>query len=161
MGNMGKFKESVGKFAKNAKERTGDTVEITKLRGKINGEKNNISELTRKLGTLCLEKFDAGQPLDEDLAAVCGEITESRKLIEDYQGQISAIKNAREEAGEALEDLEEEAEDIAEAATEKAADAVEEAANAVKEAVAEIVCPGCGVPMPGDANFCPACGKRL
>ncbi len=157
--NMGKFKESVGKFAKSAKERTGDTVEITKLRGKINGEKNNISELTRQLGALCLEKYDAGQPLDEELTALCGQIGESRKLIEDYQGQITAIKAAREEAGEGpLEDLADDIED----AVQDAVEDVKEAVGEMKAAVAGgLTCSGCGVPLADDVNFCPACGKRL
>ena len=160
------FIKKAGKFAKNVQERTGEAVETTKLYAKITSEKNTIADLTRQLGVLCLEKYDAGANYDADLTAVYEKVCRSREIIEEFRAEIAAIKDARaaqDEAEEAAEAAK--AAEAAEAAP--AADETAEAEPAADEpaeeapAVPKVHCSNCGMPHDEGVRFCSHCGVKL
>ncbi|MBR2716783.1 MAG: type II toxin-antitoxin system RelE/ParE family toxin [Oscillospiraceae bacterium] len=146
--DMATFKDTVEKLAKTAKERTEDAVETTKLYAKISGEKSNIADLTKQIGALCIEKFEGGAALDEDLVALCEKVKQSKDQIEAYRAEINAIKEARE--------AEEEPEVVEATPVEE-----EPAPSADPEAVAPSKCTFCHLPTPPGARFCPHCGQKL
>ncbi len=86
------FLDKLGSIAKDMTEKAGEAVEITKLKAKVSKEKNAIEEVLQKIGGHYLDKFTAGEELDEAVMAMCREIDGHNKAIEDLMGQIAAVK---------------------------------------------------------------------
>ncbi|HRV33595.1 MAG: hypothetical protein QM215_03015 [Bacillota bacterium] len=86
------FLDKLSSVAKDMTEKAGDAVEITKLKSKVSKEKSAIDEVLQKIGGYYLDKFTAGEEMDEAVAVMCKEIAERNKTIEDLMDQIAAVK---------------------------------------------------------------------
>ncbi len=86
------FLDKLSSMAKDVTEKAGDAVEITKLKAKVSKEKGAIDEVLQKIGGHFMEKFTAGEELDEAVAAMCKEVAEHNKVVEDLMAQIAAVK---------------------------------------------------------------------
>lgn len=86
------FLDKLSSIAKDVTEKAGDAVEITKLKSKVSKEKNAIEESLKKIGEVYMEKFVAGEEVDEAVKFFCAEITEKNKIIEELMAQIAAVK---------------------------------------------------------------------
>jgi len=86
------FLDKLSSVAKDMTEKAGDVVEITKLKSKVSKEKSAIDEVLQKIGGYYLDKFTAGEEMDEAVAVMCKEIAERNKTIEDLMDQIAAVK---------------------------------------------------------------------
>ena len=86
------FLDKLSSIAKDVTEKAGDAVETTKMKVKVGKEKTAIEEVLQKIGEYYLEKFNAGEIEDEAVKAMCEEIAEKNKTIEDLLAQIATIK---------------------------------------------------------------------
>ena len=86
------FLDKLSSIAKDVTEKAGDAVETTKMKVKVGKEKTAIEEVLQKIGEYYLEKFNAGEIEDESVKAMCEEIAEKNKTIEDLLAQIATIK---------------------------------------------------------------------
>lgn len=87
------FLEKLSGVAKDAKEKAGEAVEITKLKAKIGREKNEIGDILQKIGEHFMDRFLAGEELDSVVNEMCKEIAEHNKTIEELLEQIAEIKD--------------------------------------------------------------------
>jgi membrane protease subunit (stomatin/prohibitin family) len=163
------FLNKLGDIARNIGDKATDTIEITKLNSKINGEKTAIADCIKQIGEYYYQKHQAGGPDDSEVAELCAAIDGHNQTIADTQAEIARIK----------------AENVAQAQT--SASPAEPAAAAAAEVTcaacgklntpgtkfccecggkletptAPAFCPGCGVPVPAGARFCGECGHRF
>ncbi len=86
------FLDKLSSMAKDVTEKAGDAVEITKLKAKVSKEKSAIEEVLQKIGGYFLDKYTSGEELDEAVAAMCKEIADHNKVVEDLMAQIAAVK---------------------------------------------------------------------
>ncbi len=86
------FLDKLSSIAKDAGEKAGEAVEITKLKHKVSKEKDAIEDALKKIGEFYLDKCNSGEELPEPIAAICGEIKTHNEAIEDLMAQIAAIK---------------------------------------------------------------------
>lgn len=86
------FLDKLSSIAKDVTEKAGDAVEITKLKAKVSKEKSAIEDSLKKLGEYYLEKCNAGEEVDETVKAICDEIAEKNKSIEELMAQIASVK---------------------------------------------------------------------
>ena len=57
--------DKLGSFARNVSDKTGDKLEISKLKAQIRSNDDDIEELKLKLGDYIWNKFDSGVIMDE------------------------------------------------------------------------------------------------
>ena len=86
------FLDKLSSLAKDAGEKAGEAVEITKINFKISKEKDAIEDALKKIGAFYLEKCTCGEQLEEPMKTICCEIHTHNKAIEDLLAQIAAIK---------------------------------------------------------------------
>jgi hypothetical protein len=86
------FLDKLSSVAKDMTEKAGDAVEVTKLKSKVSKEKSAIEEVLQKIGGYYLDKFIAGEEMDEAVAVMCKEITDHNKTIDDLMNQIAVVK---------------------------------------------------------------------
>lgn len=124
--NLGNLASTVGGRANNA-------IENGKLGLKINSEEKKIAEYTLHIGELLVEKLDAGETFDDEIAALYASIQASRDVIAAARKDIEENKLENEAMRQAI----------------------------APEVPADPVCPACGAPVGEDANFCPQCGAKV
>lgn len=81
-----------GDVAKKAAERTQDTIEISKINGKIKDEKEKIQKLQSEIGAYFLEKYNAGELTDAFVATKAQELEKVNELLVMYESKVSMIK---------------------------------------------------------------------
>ncbi len=86
------FLDKLGDIAKNAKEKTGDMLDITRLNGKVSDKNKEIAALKVKLGDYTWGKFNTGDTLDATASGLCEEIKAAMAEIESLQQEIQRIK---------------------------------------------------------------------
>jgi len=135
--------DKLGGIAKNLSDKASDSVNTSKLNGKIKAERAAITELQQKIGAYYHQQHIAGQAGDpaaeEWLAAIDGH----NAAIEELQAEITRIQ----------------AESAAQAAPEPMA-----APIPVPVAVPQgqgIFCTACGQENPAGTRFCSGCGSKL
>ncbi|MDD6155218.1 MAG: hypothetical protein PUB39_06675 [Eubacteriales bacterium] len=105
MDKFQKFAESAGDMAKAAgkaaSDKAGDAIEITKLKGKINGQNRAIDEAYIKIGKHYYDAYVKGADVDEDVKGFAADIDAAKKEIEDLNLQIAAVKADDDDAPEA------------------------------------------------------------
>lgn len=75
------FGETLHQAAKEFTAKTDSFFESQKMRNKINGEQRQIDQCLKDVGNIIYNKFVEGEPLHEDVAALCEEITEHKMAI--------------------------------------------------------------------------------
>jgi len=131
------FFDRLSKAAKSVAAKGADTLEITRLNGKIANEKSARETVKTKIGDYYWRMFEDGHELDEEVTEMCLEIKDIQESIDVLQAEIDAI-------------------------TQKAKK-VEEEEKALEEAplVSGIKCPNCGTLNEIGTKFCKECGTRL
>ena len=150
--------DKLGSFARNVSDKTGDKLEISKLKAQIRSNDDEIEELKLKLGDYIWAKFDSGVIMDEKATEICMAIRKSVLDSAACRQEIDAIKAAQEAARY-------QAEAEAEARSEMRAQSAE-LFNEVRTYAASskrplAVCPLCGAPISDNSRFCGDCGTRL
>jgi len=132
------FFDKLGGIAKNIGDKASDTIETTKLSGKIKAEKTAITALEQQIGAYCYQQHQAGQACDPGAAEWLAAIDGHNTAIAELQAEIARIQAAA--AAPAPEPM-----PVAEPAP------AEEAAR---------VC-ACGAAVPAGMKFCGECGARF
>ena len=112
--------------------RANNAIENGKLNLKINGEERKIDEYTLHIGELIVERLDAGEAFDDEIAALYASIQASRDVIAAAKADIEVNRQENE-------------------AMKKAA---------APDAPEDPVCPACGTRC-GTCPRGEACGVRL
>lgn len=124
------FLDKLGDMAKNIGGKAGEAIEITKLNSQISSEKSATDGVLKKIGEYYYQKYQSGESLAEETAALCVEIDGHNAAINEAKAEIERIK------------------------TENA-----NAAAPVSVPVADgVVCPSCGKKNAPGTKFCQECG---
>ena len=127
------LKDKLTSIATTVGGRANNAIENGKLNLKINGEERKIAEYTLHIGELIVERLDAGEAFDDEIAALYDSIKASRDVIAAARADIEVNRQENE-------------------AMKKAA---------APDAPEDPVCPACGTLLAADANFCPQCGAKV
>lgn len=157
---MGSFWEDLGKrlgeTAEHVSDRTGEAVELQKLKSQIRAQRKENEEDLLELGLMVYEQYKKGMMPEEEAAGLCEAIRNREESIMEYRRKISDIKGhfscggcGRTVANDMqycpycgtrmTEEMKAKAADYAEMAKEKAAHACEEAAEFAKDAAERAV----------------------
>lgn len=93
--NIDKILEMVTQTTKNAIKKSGEAVEVTKIRLAINSDKSKIKELKLQVGELMYEAYSGNASSGDEIEELCQEISELYKEIERKEQAIAEIKNLR------------------------------------------------------------------
>jgi hypothetical protein len=126
------FLNKVEAFAKNAADKAGETIEITKINSKIRTEESKILDLKVKIGDYYYAQYKSGASLDAEVGSYLTGIDEAAKAIVGFGAEIQALKGGK-PAG---------------------------ASPAAAQAEPGTKCPACGAKLDADAKFCPECGEK-
>lgn len=129
------FLNKVEAFAKNAADKAGETIEITKLNAKIKTEESKILDLKMKIGDYYYTQYKSGETTDAAIGDFLKGIDEALTVIDHFGAEIQAIKNG----GKASETAQSATATPAESGTK---------------------CPACGAKLDVNAKFCPECGEK-
>jgi len=144
---MPAFFDKVGGLAKNLGSKASDSIETTKLNGKIKAEKTAITELQQKIGEYYFQLHEAGQEADPNTAEWLAAIDGHNAAVAELQAEIARIQ--------------------AEAAQPVPAAAVPGAVYAAPipeanyGAAQGAFCAACGHENPAGTKFCGGCGAKL
>lgn len=129
------FFDRLSKAAKSVAAKGADTLEVTRLNGKIANEKAAMEAVKTRIGDYYWRLFEDGEEMDEEVNEMCLEMKDIQESIDMLQGEIETIqqRNKKEEEDEP-----------------------EEAA-----VVAGMKCPNCGTLNDMGTKFCKECGTRL
>jgi hypothetical protein len=128
---MPAFFEKMGDSLKNLGNRASDSIEISKLNGKIKAEKAAIAELQGQIGAYYYRRHEAGQAGDPGAAEWIAAIDSHNAAVAELQAEIARIQ----------------------------AEAETPAPEAPQGAPAAL-CAQCGQGNPPGTKFCGACGVR-
>lgn len=148
------FLDKLNAITKNVGDKTNDMIETTKLNAKIAKEKAVIEEKKHQLGRLYWEKYAAGTVLDEDAAAICGEIQSAYDAIAGFEAEIAAIKKEKE--GEKKEEP-----PTAPAAAEITSGGAFCPLCGSANAPGAVSCQSCGASLKPVVRICANCGAEL
>ena len=131
----GGFANKLKNVAKNAADKTGDMIEVSKLNSKISDKKNEIAGCKLQIGEKCWMKYQNGEALEAKVTEICAAIRAETALIEKYQNEIQKIKAAPRSVpvNEATE--------------------ISDANGAL--------CPSCKQPVSAGTKFCSTCGASV
>ena len=130
------FFDRLSKAAKNVAAKGADTLEITRLNGKIMNEKAAMETVKTKIGDYYWRLFEDGHELDEEVTEMCLEIKDIQESIDMLQGEIDTINQ-------------------------KAKKVEEDETPEEAPMVSGIKCPNCGTLNEIGTKFCRECGTRL
>jgi len=130
------FFDRLSKAAKNVASKGADTLEITRLNGKIMNEKSAMETVKTKIGDYYWRLFEDGHELDEEVTEMCLEIKDIQESIDMLQAEIDTINQ-------------------------KAKKVEEDGAPEEAPMVSGIKCPNCGTLNEIGTKFCRECGTRL
>ena len=139
---------TVADATRSAVDSAHQMLDISKLNSKINDKQKEIEQRKQDLGEYYWQQYQEGQPLSATAHTLCAQINEAYQQIEQYQEQISLLKQTHEEESPA----ETTADDIIDAQFQP-----QEPDNAH----APHYCPYCGATLIADAKYCSACGKPV
>ncbi|MGI6069939.1 MAG: zinc ribbon domain-containing protein [Blautia sp.] len=97
MGNdfLGELGETITKTAKEIGEKADVFFESQKLQNKAASEKRMIEKNLSDLGNLVYKRYVDGETMDEELSAVCEEITQHQTVIAKYREEIARLKGRK------------------------------------------------------------------
>lgn len=147
---MANFFEKLGSITKSSVEKTKDLIEISKLNGKINSEKNKIIELQKSVGEFYWEEYKKGTPIAQGAMEFMDQIQACYDEIEQLQQQIEEIKKNPEAS----------AEPEAPQNTPEPAVIVEEPENVITSQTPKF-CGECGAKLESGVKFCGSCGSKI
>lgn len=77
--------ETLSRTAKDLSEKAENLYESQKLRNQISGEERLVNRTMRNLGNLIYKRYEKGEAVDEEVAALCGEICQHKNKIEELK----------------------------------------------------------------------------
>lgn len=86
--------DKIGKFARDAADKTGDLIEVTRLNTKIGALKAEIAALMGRIGEHYWKRYEADGVCDPALAGVFAEIREHFRGVAELEAEIQTVKNA-------------------------------------------------------------------
>ena len=86
------FLDKLGGIAKNIGDKASDSMQTTKLNGKIKSEKAAITELQQKIGEYYYQQHAAGQAGDPGAAEWLAAIDGHKAAIAELQAEIARIQ---------------------------------------------------------------------
>ena len=87
------IKDSAGRFAKIALDKTTNAVDITKLNLAKNETEGKISKLYSKIGEIIYTQYKDGAGFDGDISDALAEIDKFKAEAEEIAEQIAALKS--------------------------------------------------------------------
>ena len=138
-------------IAKNLGDKASEALEVNRLNGRINAEKNAVNECMRKIGEFFYARFEAGESCDPGISELLAEIAEHNNVVSQTQAEIARIQ---------AESAQSQAARSAVSESVPAAPAPTLAQDPVM-AAATVACPSCGAQLPADAKFCRECGAKI
>jgi len=92
------FLDKLNDIAKNIGDLAGETIGTAKLNAKINSEEKAIEGVYKQIGEYYYQKYQSGEILSEDAAALCAEIDAHNAVISEAKAELESIKAAEETA---------------------------------------------------------------
>ncbi len=93
---MKEFWEDLGKkiteTADTVVEKTGQTVEVQKLKSKVRIQGRRIEKDFQNLGRIVYGKYEQGEVLDSEYADLCKDIQESKDVISGLEDEIREVQ---------------------------------------------------------------------
>ena len=89
------FGETLHQAAKEFSAKTDSFFESQKMRSKISGEQRQIDQCLKNVGNIIYERFVEGEPLHEEIAALCEEITEHKMAIAKMREDMARKKGEK------------------------------------------------------------------
>ena len=86
------FFEKMGNFAKGVADKTGESIEISKLNGEIRSQEGKIAASKADLGEYVWNLYQKDGSLDESIVNICKIIEEEYQKITDLERQIAEIR---------------------------------------------------------------------
>lgn len=93
--NIDKILEMVTQTTKTAIKKSGEAVELTKIRLAITADKAKIKELKLQLGELMYEAYSSNSGSGDEIEELCTEISELYSEIEIKEKSIAELKNLK------------------------------------------------------------------
>ena len=87
--------ETLTRTAKEIGERADSFFEVQKLRNKISTEQRMVNKRKMDIGTLIFQRYLQGEALDDEVAALCEEISCHKKTVFEYQEEIAKMRGER------------------------------------------------------------------
>lgn len=87
--------ETISKTAKDIGEKADIFIEAQKLQSRAGSEKRMVEKCLRDLGNIVYRRFVDGEIMDEELEAVCQEITRRQTVITGYKEEYARLKGRK------------------------------------------------------------------
>ncbi len=84
------FGETISRTARELSEKAENFYEVQKLRNQISAEERVVSKTMERLGSIIYKRYEGGEPVDDEIAGICGEISRHVSKIHELRNQISA-----------------------------------------------------------------------
>ena len=88
----------VGSAASAAADKITEVYEVTRLKSKINTEKNSIADIKKEIGSLIYDEFAEGKEMPVNISELCLKIKEHLDRIEALEEEIKMQKEKKEES---------------------------------------------------------------
>ncbi len=128
------FKEKLGNFAKNVKDKASDSLEINRINGDIFTEQRKIEVLEQNIGKIYWAKFLMGDEIDPEATELCDKIMACNDNIKKWETEIQAIREGNEK---------------------------KEPSDEIEGVKMQQTCPNCGAPIHENGKYCIVCGHKL
>ncbi len=89
------FGETLHQAAKEFSAKTDSFFESQKVRNKISGKQRQIDQCLKDVGNIIYKKFVDGEPMHEEVAALCEEITEHKVAIAKMKENMARKKGEK------------------------------------------------------------------
>jgi hypothetical protein len=89
------FLDKAKKAAQDAKDKTTEIIEVSKVNRQIGQQEDKIKETYVLMGKQVFSEFMNGDELNPDLKKMCEDIVSAKENVEELKKQILVIKNIR------------------------------------------------------------------
>lgn len=83
------FGETISRTARELSEKAENFYEIQKLRNQISAEERVVSKGMERLGSIIYKRYENGEPVDDEIAGICGEISRHASKIHELKGSAA------------------------------------------------------------------------
>lgn len=126
------FLDKISSFTKNAADKAGNMIDVTRLHSKINAEQAKIAELERQIGQYYFEEYLSQVPLPNVPAEYCTKIVEHNGTIAALEAEIQSLQGN-----------------------------TQESTGVQNNPQPPNFCPNCGQNLIASTKFCPNCGHAI
>lgn len=83
------FGETISRTARELSEKAENFYEVQKLRNQISAEERVVSKTMERLGSIIYKRYEGGEPVDDEIAGICGEISRHVSKIHELKGSAA------------------------------------------------------------------------